>query len=338
MSERLENSSNAKMKVTLLVVLFVSCALAATRPKPAEGFEAHATVFIIVNNKTRIDGEVFWAADQPKGLELDIVKFRGQPSLDTYLLTRYDQETTFEIDGNNNKQCRKHPLSGKMPAIWDWVAQATYKGQHNMHGRQLDIWEFAQGHAVVTLGVTPSAPNTPVFLRRNSPQLDYNALFHNWRPQAPRDTIFAVPQGCKAENETRVVGKRCIDGSSMISRAAVWVANRVPYNQGATYQGYREDCSGYVSMAWELSKPGYTTQTLPSVSHPISKGQLKPGDILLNRAEHVVLFGGWANSAQTEYVAYEETRPGEGTVKRNTPYPYWYSQSSFLPYRSNNIC
>ena len=27
-------------------------------------------------------------------------------------------------------------------------------------------------------------------------------------------------------------------------RAAVWVANKVPYNQDGTYQGYREDCSG----------------------------------------------------------------------------------------------
>jgi len=91
-------------------------------------------------------------------------------------------------------------------------------------------------------------------------------------------------------------------------------------------------------MAWELSKPGYTTRILGSVFYPIGKGSLKPGDILLNAAEHVVLFGGWADASQTQYVAYEETRPGEGTVKRVTPYPYWYSKSSFLPYRYNNIC
>jgi hypothetical protein len=327
------------MKVTsLVVVLFFCCALGApNRPKPSEQFEAHATVFVIIDNKTRVDGEVFWAANQPTGLELEIVRFRAQPNLDTYLLSRYDQEANYEIDGGNNKECKRHPLEGKMPEIWGWVAQADYKGRQNLHGRQLDVWEFARGHAILTLGVTAEDPNTPVFLRRNGAQVDFNALFHNWHPQAPHDTIFAVPHSCTNKTSS-VVEKRCVSGSSMISRAAVWVANRVPYNQGATYQGYREDCSGYVSMAWELSKPGYTTRTLPSVSHPISKSQLKEGDVLLNRAEHVVLFGGWANSAHTEYVAYEETRPGEGTVKRNTPYPYWYSQSSFLPYRYNNIC
>ena len=32
--------------------------------------------------------------------------------------------------------------------------------------------------------------------------------------------------------------------STIIAKAKVWVANHVPYNQGGTYQGYREDCSG----------------------------------------------------------------------------------------------
>jgi hypothetical protein len=50
--------------------------------------------------------------------------------------------------------------------------------------------------------------------------------------------------------------------------------------------------------------------------------QLQPGDVLLCRSEHVVIFGGW--SGPSHYIAYEETRPGEGTVRRVTPYPYWY--------------
>eukprot|EP01113_Clastostelium_recurvatum_P004516 TRINITY_DN119_c0_g1_i1.p1 TRINITY_DN119_c0_g1~~TRINITY_DN119_c0_g1_i1.p1 ORF type:complete len:167 (-),score=32.38 TRINITY_DN119_c0_g1_i1:129-578(-) len=123
----------------------------------------------------------------------------------------------------------------------------------------------------------------------------------------------------------------------VISRAKVWVANKVPYNQGGSYQGYREDCSGYVSMAWQSSQPGHTTQTIPQIAHAISKAELKPGDCLLNTAEHVVLFGGWTNSAQTEYQAYEETRPGEGTVSRVTPYPYWSGYGNFVPYRYNEI-
>lgn len=126
--------------------------------------------------------------------------------------------------------------------------------------------------------------------------------------------------------------------STMVSRAQTWVDNHVPYDQSKTYDGYRTDCSGFVSMAWELSKPGLTTQTLPSVSTNIGKDSLQPGDALLCESEHVVLFGGWTDSTKTHYIAYEETRPGEGTVKRATPYPYWSSTSCFHPVRSNNVC
>ena len=77
---------------------------------------------------------------------------------------------------------------------------------------------------------------------------------------------------------------------------------------------------------------------MPGVSKRITKSELQPGDVLLYAAEHVVLFGGWADSSHTHYHAYEETRPGEGTVARVTPYPYWYSASSFLPYRFDHVC
>lgn len=321
---------------TWILFIFFSYSLAAILPNISEYFESQAHVHVIVNNQSNMEGEVFWAADQPKGMEVEIVKFRSNPYLDTYFLIRYDIGSAYEVNGNNNEDCLRHPLSGNMSKIWDWVAQATYGGRINMNGNVLDIWEFTKGYAQLTLGVSPQDPNIPVFLRRISPQLDFFVFFHHWDPSEPDSSLFSIPHSCT--NNTLNVEKRCVTRGNVISRAAVWVANKVPYNQDGTYQGYREDCSGYVSMAWELSKPGLTTRTLGTVSHSISKGDLQSGDILLNAAEHVVIFGGWADSSHSQYVAYEETRPGEGTVKRVTPYPYWYNKSKFLPYRYNNIC
>eukprot|EP01028_Stygiella_incarcerata_P002551 TRINITY_DN1479_c0_g1_i1.p1 TRINITY_DN1479_c0_g1~~TRINITY_DN1479_c0_g1_i1.p1 ORF type:complete len:179 (-),score=37.26 TRINITY_DN1479_c0_g1_i1:63-599(-) len=130
----------------------------------------------------------------------------------------------------------------------------------------------------------------------------------------------------------------CVDRSTIMTRAKNWVDSHVPYSQTHTYEGYREDCSGYVSMAWELSKPGLTTETLGGVSVSIKKDELKSGDILLCASEHVVIFGGWADSDHSHYIALEETRPGEGTVKRTTPYPYWYNVDCFKPRRYKSIC
>jgi hypothetical protein len=130
----------------------------------------------------------------------------------------------------------------------------------------------------------------------------------------------------------------CIDRDDIMTRAKKWVDENVPYSQSDTFEGYREDCSGFVSMAWELSKPGLTTHTLLDVSVSIQKDELQAGDILLCEAEHVVIFGGWSGSDHSHYIALEETRPGEGTVKRTTPYPYWSNVDCFKPRRYNSVC
>ncbi len=57
----------------------------------------------------------------------------------------------------------------------------------------------------------------------------------------------------------------------MNSRGQVWVDKHVPYNHEGTYDGYRTDCSGFVSMCWLLTKPGLFTYTIQPVIHNITK-------------------------------------------------------------------
>jgi hypothetical protein len=37
-------------------------------------------------------------------------------------------------------------------------------------------------------------------------------------------------------------------------RARTWILDSVPYDQNGRRDGYRQDCSGYVSYAWQLPK------------------------------------------------------------------------------------
>jgi hypothetical protein len=128
-------------------------------------------------------------------------------------------------------------------------------------------------------------------------------------------------------------------GSDMIERARSWAEAGVGYSGSNyftnEYGTYRTDCSGYVSMAWGLGS-SYTTVTLPSVSYPIAKDALEPGDILNNplpgTSGHVVLFAGWADAAKTEYYAYEES-PSGGAHLSQIPYPYWPGYGTFIPRR-----
>lgn len=116
--------------------------------------------------------------------------------------------------------------------------------------------------------------------------------------------------------------------------AATWLNPPVPYSQSSYYNGYRQDCSGYVSMAWQLGTSA-TTWTIPNYSYQIDKSELQPGDVLLNIDEHVLLFAGWADDAQSQYWAYEQTPPQ--TIYHVVQYPYWPGYGTYLPYRLNGM-
>lgn len=116
-------------------------------------------------------------------------------------------------------------------------------------------------------------------------------------------------------------------------RANAWVKDGIYYSQTSWYNGYRQDCSGFVSMAWGLGK-SYVTWTLPEVAWPIHKSDLAMGDIMLNVDDHVVIFDKWANASHTAYWDWELAGSTNRPVHRVVPYPFWTSDSwKYKPYR-----
>ncbi|MEU4806175.1 NlpC/P60 family protein [Actinosynnema sp. NPDC023587] len=127
----------------------------------------------------------------------------------------------------------------------------------------------------------------------------------------------------------------------VIARAKDWLDPPVPYSMGAWHEGRRTDCSGYVSMAWNLDS-SMTTVSLPDVAHRIEKDELRAGDVMMNGGPgsggangHVAIFDRWAGHDHDTYWAYEQTPPH--TVHRKVPYPYFDNDTRFLPYRYNLI-
>lgn len=117
----------------------------------------------------------------------------------------------------------------------------------------------------------------------------------------PGDSSLRLPHGS-------------ITRAQILLRAQRWVNEQVPYSQSAWWPDvngiYRQDCSGYVSMAWALDQTvDFWTGNLNTVSHTIDGSQLLPGDILLSQ-EHTVLFAGWADAAHTLFNYYEESHTG----------------------------
>ena len=105
-----------------------------------------------------------------------------------------------------------------------------------------------------------------------------------------------------------------ITRTEVLARANSWIKKHIRYSQSSYYQGYRRDCSGFVSMAWKL-KTSYTSSDIGSVAHKISWTKLKPGDAV-RRSGHVEIFDGWKNKRKHQYWALEESSWGLPALRK----------------------
>ncbi|MBT2472512.1 peptidoglycan-binding protein [Streptomyces sp. ISL-66] len=165
------------------------------------------------------------------------------------------------------------------------------------------------------------------------------------QPQGGRSPLHGGKKGTPAK-PTGLPGApsavKRIDRATIINRAKVWLDAKVPYSMSEYWvDGYRQDCSGYISMAWNLGTNEWTG-SLDKFATRITKEELLPGDMLLfhnpadpTKGSHVVLFGGWVDESRTHYVAYEQTKPT--TRRQATPYGYWDNPTKYLPYRFNGV-
>ncbi|MEW2547198.1 peptidoglycan-binding protein [Streptomyces sp. NPDC047002] len=162
------------------------------------------------------------------------------------------------------------------------------------------------------------------------------------------DTDYDTPQGGSGPLHGRPEGNgtshdlRRTTRAEIIDRAKRWVDAQVPYSMTKYWtDGYRQDCSGYVSMAWNLPKNEWTG-SLAAYGVKIDRADLRPGDILLfhnpadpNKGSHVTVFGGWADASHDSYLAYEQTPPH--TRAQTTPMAYWTNSDKYVAYRYKGV-
>ena len=150
----------------------------------------------------------------------------------------------------------------------------------------------------------PSTTVAPTTVPATIPPVTY--------PTEPGSTFTYIdtPPG----NTTQTLPHGTITRAQIISRAETWVAEQVPYSQTSWWTDangtYRQDCSGYVSMAWQLNQNiDFWTGNLNTVSHTIDPADLLPGDTLMS-VEHTIIFAGWADPQHTSFNFFEEAHPG----------------------------
>ncbi|MEU6678346.1 peptidoglycan-binding protein [Streptomyces sp. NPDC046925] len=192
-------------------------------------------------------------------------------------------------------------------------------------------------------GVVPGAPSDedPGADPGATPGADARVDPGPGTPQGGTSGLHGAPGASGTPGPTEAA-PRPMTRTAILARAATWVAAKVPYSMSKYWtDGYRQDCSGFVSMAWNLGGNEWTG-SLAKYGVRITKEQLQPGDMLLfhnpanpEKGSHVTIFAGWANTARTQYIAYEQTRPH--ARKQTTPYAYWSNGSRYLAYRYKGV-
>ncbi|MGI5375705.1 peptidoglycan-binding protein [Streptomyces sp. CA-251387] len=216
---------------------------------------------------------------------------------------------------------------------WRRVLPHSTTGRHPALHRALIVaaaasTTLAVGHTAPALAAPhpPDLPGVPAGDEPASPQ-GGKAPLHGSGGRPAKPGTLKTPTTTRAE---------------IIRRAKKWVAEKVPYSMYRYWSdGYRQDCSGFVSMAWSL--PGNEwTGSLDQYGVRIAKEDLQPGDILLfhnpadpENGSHVVIFGGWTDHTHTHYVAYESIRPHARRLV--TPYAYWTHSDRYLAYRYKGL-
>lgn len=161
-----------------------------------------------------------------------------------------------------------------------------------------------------------------------------------------RETSAAAlaPSDCLPETLIpRATGAR----RRILERAAAWVDDPVPYSMEEWKDGYRQDCSGFVGLAWAVSS-AMTTASLPprdddsSYAKRIAWEAMLPGDAInrppttFSSVGHVRLYAG--QSANGRACFWEQT---QGFFSSGTQVHVYSKESTesdgFVPIRKKGL-
>ena len=170
----------------------------------------------------------------------------------------------------------------------------------------------------------------------------------------PADPLGTLPTSTGTLGPSAFGG--AITRAQIIARADDWMNQSVMYStaqdstgdadynywsDSATGGPYRQDCSGFVSMAWGLSS-SLATPTLPGVAKVTDANisgdtNLNSGDALDYTADHVVLFDHWTDSSgdfayDAEHTEGQATNQSTDSIYDSTLEGYAMSDFEALQY------
>lgn len=122
----------------------------------------------------------------------------------------------------------------------------------------------------------------------------------------PESEATSPLTGCSLSRD-KIMAAASAGRKKAVQRGFAWLDDDVPYSQSASHEGYRTDCSGFVSMCWSLGRSSNTSAFYSGDANKRlgSYDDLVVADALVKQG-HVVLFLGWNDAAKTGACVLEQ--------------------------------
>jgi len=134
-----------------------------------------------------------WANDGPNGKAHERFATQGPDSVITEI-RRFDEHRIYFI---HDKNCNHRNVSGMMPPVWEWLADARYAGIIIIEGRNAHLWKGHLFGDLIEVAVNDRNANEPLFILRNGTQGEVAITFGAYAEHRPHESWFRVPDVCR---------------------------------------------------------------------------------------------------------------------------------------------
>jgi hypothetical protein len=174
-----------------------------------------------------------------------------------------------------------------------------------------------------------------------------------------QDVAWWGPGGWYADGRTNIGLPYCWSGDSTLAEfdAGIRAGRPAGYHfkkserRSPSHRGPADsalpvgvDCSGFVSRCWRLNQRR-STYDFPGICHRLrSFDDLRPGDAVNKRYDHIILFMGWVDARHEQMWVFEAGDAQKGNDPENYERVHkdfydraWLEENGFVPLRYDGI-
>jgi len=190
--------------IVFFSLLLVASCLARTPPSIPTTFHARVSATLLSGREHHKDewkGAGMFALDLEKGFARTDIHLWGKESarVNIHTLDRYDVESSFVID-NQNQKCQTRHVTGQLTNPLKWVGNSSFAGESEYLGNTLENWEYKEGNVYYKIAVKKGTDQPVLFITHSGSDSEMLMVVREWSIKPSPQWARYIPTTCIDEN------------------------------------------------------------------------------------------------------------------------------------------